>query len=42
MTKWIDGNPYEIAATIVIAAFYIWAKLSLKKEKEKLQHEKNN
>jgi hypothetical protein len=41
MTNWIDGNPYEIGAVIIMTAFYIWAKLSLKKEKEK-NNEKNN
>lgn len=43
MFKWIDGNPYEIAATFVIMAIYIWAKLSLRKEEqEKKKNEKTD
>jgi hypothetical protein len=43
MTKWIDGNPYEMAEVAVIMAIYIWAKLSLRKEeKERIQNEKTD
>jgi hypothetical protein len=43
MTKWIDGNPYEMAAVTVIIAIYICAKLSLRKEeKERKRNEKTD
>jgi len=42
MTKWIDGNPYEIGATIAIMALYIWAKLSLHNEQKQKENEKSN